>query len=88
MKRLLIFLFFISLNTQNIKAQVQVFGKIIDKKTGTELEGVKVIIKKKNVYGGGYFAGIFTVDDGSFDVTTNFRYPLELVISKFMYIYV
>jgi len=82
MKRLLIFLFFITFNTQNLKAQVQVFGKIIDKKTGTELEGVKVIIKKKNVYGGGYFAGIFTEDNGSFDVATNFRYPLELVVSK------
>ena len=82
MKRLLIFLFFITFNTQNLKAQVQVFGKIIDKKTGTALEGVKVIIEKKNVYGGGYFAGIFTEDDGSFDVTTNFRYPLELVVSK------
>ena len=63
-------------------SQIEVSGKIIDMETGTELEGVKVILKKKVVSGGGYFTGVLTTENGQFNVSTNFKYPLELIISK------
>ena len=79
-----LFFLFLVFTTSNYSSysQIEVSGKILDMETGTELEGVKVILKKKVVSGGGYFTGVLTTENGQFNVSTNFKYPLELIISK------
>ena len=76
------FLFFvlILLFSQSLNAQIRVTGTIIDEATGDGLEGVKVILKSSNVKGGGFFSGVLTEENGDFDVTTSFRFPLDLIV--------
>ena len=76
----LLILLFVSVDISY--AQIRVSGRIIDKKTKIELEGVKVILKSANVTGGGFFTGVYTEANGNFDVSTSFRYPLDLVATK------
>ena len=66
----------------NLISQIRVSGKIIHRKSKVELEGVKVILKSANVRGGGFFTGVYTEENGNFDVSTSFRYPLDLVATK------
>ena len=75
-------LFFLFISNYNLYSQIRVSGKIIDRKSKLELEGVKVILKSANVRGGGFFTGVLTEENGNFDVTTSFRYPLDLVATK------
>ena len=77
---LIIVIFLISLFKSH--SQIRVTGKIIDRKSKIELEGVKVILKSANVRGGGFFTGVLTEENGNFDVSTSFRYPLDLVATK------
>lgn len=63
-------------------SQIRVSGKIIDRKSKLELDGVKVILKSANVRGGGFFTGVLSEENGNFDVSTSFRYPLDLVATK------
>ena len=75
-------LLFLFISNYNLYSQIRVSGKIIDRKSKLELEGVKVILKSANVRGGGFFTGVLTEENGNFDVTTSFRYPLDLVATK------
>ena len=74
-------LFFI-LSSEYSFSQIRVTGVITDKKSRLQLEGVKVILKSSNVSGGGFFTGSLTNEKGRFDVTTSFRYPLDIVATK------
>ena len=80
MKKLIILILFIPLFESY--SQIRVSGRIIDRKSKLELEGVKVILKSANVRGGGFFTGVLTEENGNFDVSTSFRYPLDLVATK------
>ena len=63
-------------------SQIRISGVVTDKKSRLQLKGVKVILKSSNVYGGGFFTGSLTNEKGRFDVTTSFRYPLEIIATK------
>ena len=74
-------LFFI-ISSEYSFSQIRITGVITDKKSRLKLEGVKVILKSSNVSGGGFFTGSLTNERGRFDVTTSFRYPLDIVATK------
>ena len=82
MKILTINILLIFISIQISYSQIRVSGRITDKKTRIALEGVKVILKSANVTGGGFFTGVYTKENGNFDVSTSFRYPLDLVATK------
>ena len=82
MKKVFIVLILFNILSYNLISQIRVSGKIIDRKSKVELEGVKVILKSANVRGGGFFTGVYTEENGNFDVSTSFRYPLDLVATK------
>ncbi|RPG64686.1 MAG: OmpA family protein [Flammeovirgaceae bacterium TMED290] len=82
MNKFFLFSVIILFFSQSITAQITVTGKIIDEATGDGLEGVKVILKSSNVKGGGFFSGVLTEENGDFDVTTSFSFPLDLIATK------
>ena len=82
MKRLILLITIFLFSLFESYSQIRVSGKIIDRKSKLELEGVKVILKSANVRGGGFFTGVLTEENGNFDVSTSFRYPLDLVATK------
>ncbi|MEK9613977.1 MAG: OmpA family protein [Flavobacteriaceae bacterium] len=57
-------------------------GVVSDLETGTELEKAMVIIKPLRISGAGYYGGKLTKADGKFKVSTDFDYPLQIVVSK------
>ena len=82
MKKLILIIAIFLIPLFELHSQIRVSGKIIDRKSKLELEGVKVILKSANVRGGGFFTGVLTEENGNFDVSTSFRYPLDLVATK------
>ena len=63
-------------------AQLSFEGLVKDSKTGTELEGAMVTVKPLKISGSGYFTGKITERDGTFKTTTNYDYPLQIVVTK------
>jgi outer membrane protein OmpA-like peptidoglycan-associated protein len=63
-------------------AQLSFEGLIKDSQTGTELEGAMVTVKPLRISGSGYFTGKLTERDGTFKTTTNYDYPLQIVVTK------
>ena len=63
-------------------SQFEFSGVVKDKKTGTELEKVLVVVKPLKITKAGYYGGIYTEKDGLFTVKTTYDLPLELVLTK------
>ena len=63
-------------------SQLSFEGIVKDEKTGTELEGALVTVKPLRISGGGYYTGKITREDGTFKTTTNYDYPLQIVVTK------
>ena len=63
-------------------SQLDFNGVVNDKVTGTELEKVLVMVKPRRISGAGYYAGVFTQADGVFKVSTSYKYPLEIIVTK------
>lgn len=57
-------------------------GLVSDLETGTELEKAMVILKPLRISGAGYYGGKLTKADGKFKVSTDFDYPLQIMVSK------
>ena len=63
-------------------SQLDFNGVVNDKVTGTELEKVLVMVKPRRISGAGYYAGVFTQADGVFKVSTSYKHPLEIIVTK------
>ena len=63
-------------------SQLSFEGIVKDEKTGTELEGALVTVKPLRISGGGYYTGQITREGGTFKTTTNYDYPLQIVVTK------
>jgi len=63
-------------------SQFNFSGVVKDKKTGTELEKVLVVVKPLKISKAGYYGGVYTEKDGLFTVKTTYDLPLELVLTK------
>ena len=57
-------------------------GIVKDKKTNTPLADALVIVKPLRTKGGGYYSGVKTKDDGQFDLTTSYRLPLNVIVTR------
>jgi len=57
-------------------------GIVKDKNTDLPLADALVIVKPLRTQGGGYYSGVRTKEDGTFDVTTNYRLPLNILVSR------
>lgn len=57
-------------------------GIVKDKNTNVPLADALVIVKPLRTSGGGYYSGVKTKDDGKFDLTTSYRLPLYVMVSR------
>ena len=63
-------------------SQINVTGVVKDKETGTLIENATVMLKPYNLSGGGYYSGLKTEKNGVFNLSTNFKYPFQLIAFK------
>ena len=63
-------------------SQIHISGVVKDKETGTLIENATVMLKPYTISGGGYYSGLKTQKNGVFDLTTNFKYPFQLIATK------
>ena len=65
-----------------VYSQLSFSGVIKDKESKIELEKALVVVKPKRISGAGFYSGVLTEPDGKFEITTSYRHPLEIIVTK------